>query len=62
MMLKFCATDFTKLTSPALPSFPAHLYAFQFHELTSFFRQYDVFSFCVRREYSASMTQKRGLD
>ena len=153
MILKFCATDITKLTSPALPSFPAHLYAFQFHELsfccpfimkqkqknnkstneawidqqsnvcrrskctlqslpelcgtpnpknysyaqslkwqsfrayklaygifhslplllpvnleiltyelTSFLRQYDVFSFCVRREYSASMTQKRGLD
>ena len=34
MILKFCATDFTKLTSPALPSFPAHLYAFQFHELS----------------------------
>ena len=153
MILKFCATDITKLTSPALPSFPAHLYAFQFHELsfccpfimkqkqknnkstneawidqqsnvcrrskcmlqslpelcglpnpknysyaqslkwqsfrayklthgifqslplllpvnleiltyelTSFLRQYDVFSFCVGREYSASMTQKRGLD
>ena len=34
MILKFCATDITKLTSPALPFFPAHPYAFRFHELS----------------------------
>ena len=32
------------------------------YDVTSFWGQYDVISFCVRREYSASMMQKCCLD
>ena len=58
-------SHFRLISSPIFQSLPLLLpvnLEILTYELTSFLRQYDVFSFCVRREYSASMTRKRVLD
>ena len=58
-------SHFRLISSPIFQSLPLLLpvnLEILTYELTSFLRQYDVFSFCVKREYSASMTQKRVLD
>ena len=58
-------SHFGLISSPIFQSLPLLLpvnLEILTYELTSFLRQYDVFSFCVRREYSASMTQKHVLD